>query len=265
MDQREDVARWGEVSRLRFESLATDRDSACTVRTIVRVEDSHGPDAWWSRYIPTLQPMSSEQLPAGYEKGCQFDGVVIDTSLYMPYLMKTLTALGGSIVQRTVTDLGEAQEMFDVVVNCAGLGARELVGDTSLYPTRGQLVRVPKNGLDHVIGDNLGRNALAYIVPRTHDMVLGGTSQPHDDDLRPRDEDTAGILRKCAELSPLLRDVEILEVSVGLRPSRPRVRVEVETRNGRPVVHNYGHGGAGFMLSWGCAADVAERIAQLLG
>jgi D-amino-acid oxidase len=40
---------------------------------------------------------------------------------------------------------------------------------------------------------------------------------------------------------------------VGLRPGRPAVRLEAETVAGALCVHNYGHGGEGVMLSWGCA------------
>ena len=48
-----------------------------------------------------------------------------------------------------------------------------------------------------------------------------------------------------------------IEVRLSLRPGRPEVRVEAGTTDdGRPLVHNYGHGGAGFILSWGCALDV---------
>lgn len=32
-----------------------------------------------------------------------------------------------------------------------------------------------------------------------------------------------------------------------------------------PVVHNYGHGGAGITLSWGCALDTLELVKQALG
>ena len=31
-----------------------------------------------------------------------------------------------------------------------------------------------------------------------------------------------------------------------------------------PVVHNYGHGGAGVTLSWGCALDTLELVRQAL-
>ena len=46
---------------------------------------------------------------------------------------------------------------------------------------------------------------------------------------------------------------------VGLRPVRPSVRLEAEGR----VIHCYGHGGAGVTLSWGCADEVTQLVAEL--
>lgn len=47
-----------------------------------------------------------------------------------------------------------------------------------------------------------------------------------------------------------------------MRPSRTEVRLEAEKVEGRTVVHNYGHGGAGVTLSWGCAEEVVEIVSQ---
>jgi D-amino-acid oxidase len=44
---------------------------------------------------------------------------------------------------------------------------------------------------------------------------------------------------------------------VGLRPGRASVRVEAESRRGARLVHDYGHGGSGVTLSWGCAREAA--------
>jgi D-amino-acid oxidase len=51
---------------------------------------------------------------------------------------------------------------------------------------------------------------------------------------------------------------------VGLRPRRPAVRLELERRDGKAIIHNYGHGGAGISLSWGCAQEVVELVRQVL-
>ncbi|MDT7655133.1 MAG: hypothetical protein QOI36_6544, partial [Pseudonocardiales bacterium] len=47
----------------------------------------------------------------------------------------------------------------------------------------------------------------------------------------------------------------------GVRPVRNGTyRLETETDSGKFIVHNYGHGGAGITLSWGCAAKVADKV-----
>jgi D-amino-acid oxidase len=58
----------------------------------------------------------------------------------------------------------------------------------------------------------------------------------------------------------------VLAHRVGLRPARPAVRLEAGPGEpgGPPVLHNYGHGGAGVTLSWGCAADIAALATRLL-
>src|SRR5947209_6701707 len=51
----------------------------------------------------------------------------------------------------------------------------------------------------------------------------------------------------------------------GVRPYRAgSYRLDAETASGRFLVHDYGHGGAGITLSWGCAARVRDLVAEHL-
>jgi D-amino-acid oxidase len=64
---------------------------------------------------------------------------------------------------------------------------------------------------------------------------------------------------RCIEVVPELAGAEMLQHHVGLRPSRPggvRLEVDAEGPKGTEVIHNYGHGGAGVTLSWGCGEEV---------
>jgi D-amino-acid oxidase len=88
-------------------------------------------------------------------------------------------------------------------------------------------------------------------------VILGGARQIGNEETSPDDDLTERILSDAARLDPLVAGTEVLDVRVGLRPGRPEVRVEAGVLgDGRTVVHNYGHSGAGFLLSWGCALDV---------
>ena len=87
------------------------------------------------------------------------------------------------------------------------------------------------------------------------------TTAPSLEEVKTRQQKTwsSGDYGKIAWITVPL--AEALTEAVGLRPISPRVRVEIEQRApDRLVVHNYGHGGAGVTLSWGCAAEVAQLV-----
>ena len=84
-----------------------------------------------------------------------------------------------------------------MVVNCVGLGARELVDDASMEPIRGQIVRVRNPGLERFVLDEENPEGVTYIVPRSDDCILGGTAEEGEWDLEPDPETAAGILRRC--------------------------------------------------------------------
>jgi len=90
------------------------------------------------------------------------------------------------------------------------------------------------------------------------DCVFGGTNQLSDDCTI----DPATTARMVAECTRVLNinKPDVLAERVGLRPfRRSGVRVErAQLRDGRVVIHDYGHGGSGFTFSWGCAGAVAK-------
>jgi D-amino-acid oxidase len=110
--------------------------------------------------------------------------------------------------------------------------------------------------------DEESPNALAYVLPRRDVVVLGGTAEEGDRELRPREATTRDILERTRRLQPELEHATFIGAAVGLRPARPAVRLEADhLADGRTVVHDYGHGGSGFTLSWGCADEVAAIVA----
>src|SRR3954470_3411810 len=178
-----------------------------------------------------------------------------DSSIYLGYLERRLAAAGGKLTAGVRFEKPEEVDpTFDLVINCAGIGARTLVRDPDLEPHRGQVVLVPKLDLpDAVVCDD---PPLMYVIPRANDCVLGGTNEISDD-LRPDPSVTAAIVSECSAVLKI-PPPRIIATRVGLRPyRRSGVRVEAgRMTDGRTIVHNYGHGGAGFTLSWGCAETV---------
>jgi D-amino-acid oxidase len=210
---------------------------------------------------------------------------MIDTDIYMRWLLGQARQAGCQIVERQVTgDLREqalellAEHGADAIVHCSGLGAKELT-ERCVYPVRGALVRVRNDGkampriteahcISHSPSDD-GPGFL-FIVPRGDDMlVLGGLAEVDEWNLDVGLHNHDAIRKmhqRCLEFFPSLRTAEIdaaEPVRVGLRPFR-RGGVRVEAEPGTRIVHNYGHGGSGVTLSWGCALEVAERVEKML-
>ncbi len=262
------VTGWGKIAFETFKSLQGVEGSGIFMANVFEFKPAPSADPWWVTAVEGFRHARTEELPDGYADGYAFEGPVIDTSIFLDYLVRTFQAGGGQIMQRTITDLKEAFAQNTVVVNCSGLGARELVGDRDLHPARGQVVKIKHNGFRRVLMDEEGPNRLAYIVPRIHDIILGGTYEEDNENTTVDANETQAILNRCARLAPDFPAVaaeDILGVYCGLRPARSTVRVEGEwVAPGRLLIHNYGHGGAGITLSWGCAAEVVELVANTI-
>lgn len=258
------VLGWGKASLDEFKRLMGEPNAGVRLGWLTEVFDQHQPDPLWKDIVPNFERVSPDRLPPGYQDGYSVKVPLIETPKYMKYLMDQFELLKGRIETGFVSKLSDLYQDGRLLINCTGVWARQLAGDEDVYPLRGQIVRVKASGVEGCIVDESGHLALTYIIPRSEDCVLGGTAEKNDWNLQPNPETTKQILDKCKELVPSLVIEEILQVSVGLRPRRNKaVRVEREVVSDKCIViHNYGHGGAGFTLSWGCADEVA-RLAMI--
>jgi D-amino-acid oxidase len=214
----------------------------------------------WTDLLPDLRVLGPDELPGGFVAGWRYTAPAVQMPVYLEYLLRRYEGLGGSVAAETVNSLDSFAA--PVVVNCTGIGARTLVPDDSLVPVRGQIVVVENPGITEFYLDHGSDGAdYVYVFPHGDTVILGGTAYEGASDMAPRPDVAARIVRDCAAVFPGLRDARVIAQRVGLRPVRPAVRLEPEPLpGGRVLWHNYGHGGAGVTLSWGCAAELTSAV-----
>lgn len=199
-------------------------------------------------------------LPAGFSNGWRYRVPIIDMHRYLDYLVERLHRTGTPIELGPAVTAAELPTLGPAVVNCSGLGARALVPHDPVRPVRGDLLVVGNPGIaDFFIEhDDDIDEITTYVLPQGDRVLLGGSRRDGDESVRPSERIAADILRRCVEAEPRLRGLRVLEHRVGLRPVRPRVRIGRDEEHPH-LVHNYGHGGGGVTVSWGCAQEV-ERL-----
>nr|XP_033794769.1 D-aspartate oxidase [Geotrypetes seraphini] len=222
---------------------------------------------FWADVVLGFRIMTEAELEKFPEHhfGQAFTTLKCDSQRYLRWLESRLRGLGHQMEDRKITDLWELHGHYDVIVNCSGLGARTLVGDSELYPVRGQVLKVQAPWVTHFIRVGDGST---YIYPGMCSVTLGGTRQKDDWRLSVDSTTSQDILNRCCTLEPSLKKAYGITEYVGLRPTRSAIRVEKEMllRNGSqlPVVHNYGHGGGGFSVHWGTAQEATHLVEELI-
>lgn len=247
----ERVTAWSAHSYAIFAGLAVDDTPGVTMCPGTELRSEEG-DPWWSGAVPNLTRTTDVRPP--YVCGLAFEAPVVEMPVYLSWLHGRVGALGGTISRADLSHLPDGPE---IVINASGLGARELADDTALVPARGQVAVVSQVGLERWWLDESGPT---YVVPRTNDIVVGGTAEDGEWDLTPSTVVAREILDRATTLVPELEGARVVGHRVGLRPMRPTVRLETDGH----VIHCYGHGGAGVTLSWGCADEVAGLVQDLL-
>uniref|UniRef100_A0A4X1V9U4 D-aspartate oxidase n=1 Tax=Sus scrofa TaxID=9823 RepID=A0A4X1V9U4_PIG len=220
---------------------------------------------FWADVVLGFRKMTKNELKKFPQHVCgqAFTTLKCEGPTYLPWLEKRVKGSGGLVLTRRVEDLWELHPSFNIVVNCSGLGSKQLVGDMEIFPVRGQVLKVQAPWVKHFIRDGSG---LTYIYPGIANVTLGGTRQKGDWNLSPNAEISKQILSRCCALEPSLRGACDIREKVGLRPSRPGVRLEkellVQGSQRLPVVHNYGHGSGGIAMHWGTALEAARLVSE---
>lgn len=248
------VAAWSRYSLDVLRKLAEQPETG--VRLVAGIEASRTPTdpPGWADQLDGFRMCESVELPSGFATGWRFVAPLVDMPIYLAYLQQRFIASGGVIKTKRLTTL--AQAIAPVVVNCTGIGARDLVPDPQVVPIRGQLVVVANPGITEFFSEDTGLSPdLLHFYPQGDTVVLGGQAAPDEWSMQPDLNLASAIIARCARVEPRLRDAPVIEHRVGLRPTRPEIRVEAERAERGLLIHNYGHGGAGVTLSWGCAAE----------
>lgn len=260
-EPRQRVLEWSRRTLEILMRLAEDAGNGVIVRETHELYREHTPpeDVWWLAAVPDHRPLRREELPPGHACGFAARLPIMDVPVYMPRLEERFRAAGGriEITGKPIESLHQLPVEHRVVINCTGLGSRRLCNDRELFAIRGQLVRTTNPGVDRTIADEHHPLGIAYVIPRSTDCILGGTADEGIESLLPNRDDRRRLLDVAAELEPRLREATVLGDVVCLRPARSTVRLEPEYADGRTIIHNYGHGGAGYTVSWGCAMEAA--------
>jgi D-amino-acid oxidase len=238
------------------------------------------PDRWWHRRPEVrFRELSAAEIPTipdfgPLTGGAEFKLPVVYMPGYLVWLADQYRRAGGLEETIEIESFEQIRD-FDVIVNCTGIDSRTLAADPTVTAIRGQVLSVrdvpyPHNRLYFLDQGERFEKEPVYIVPRGKDVVLGGTAEPLPAEFasltsaeahRGSDAVTARILDRCSKLRPEFAAARDFTVKVGLRPYRSPIRIEWDgTPRRTPLVHCYGHGGAGVTLSWGSAAVVSRLI-----
>ena len=232
-----------------------------------------------------FREIPKSELRPGIDNAASFTSVCINTAIYLPWLVSQCLKAGvvfKRAIFRHVSDaaapgIHHSGGSADLVVNCTGLSASKLGGveDRALVPVRGQIV-VVRNDPGVILslsGTDDGPEDRAYLMVRAAGggTVLGGSYQKGNWESQVDPNLAIRIMKRGVDMCPQLtggkgiEGLDIIRHGVGLRPLREvDARIEKETINGTWVVHNYGHGGAGYQLSYGCSQVAVKLVEEVL-
>lgn len=290
--ETEEVLHWAGRSLEVFYDLAVN-EPAAGVELIQGVElfrKGSEQNPTWS-HIPRLFSMLTEQEITTYNDfatvgltereiselrdnpvkwGYRIEAPAANMQRYLPWLERCVAQAGIQFQKMRLNDFESLKNDYDVIINCTGFGARELAQDNDFVPYKGQYFVLQGSNLSPTVyvGDDDHPGGMAYVIPRLGEVMVGGCADQGIEDLE-FTLDWGDTIKRAGLFVPWLRTCSPKDESrppvVGIRPCRTTgIRLETDYATASiPIIHNYGHGGSGFSLSWGCAEAVVSLLASL--
>lgn len=249
---------WAIASLRHFLPLTEKANSGVTLQRMREVYAERVPDPWYRERLPFFQRLSKHEMRGALIGGYLMDVPMVAPPIYLQRLSDQFLAAGGTVAIREIESLDELAGEAPLLVNCSGVGAREVANDATVYPIRGQTMLLDASGIRVGYMDN---SAIDHIFPRADGVLIGGVKVKGDWNRQADPAISADIMRRCSAIEKRLAEAGVVREFVGLRPGRDEVRLEMERlEDGGAVIHNYGHGSVGYTLSWGCAEDVVRLV-----
>ncbi|KAL3489241.1 Fcf1-domain-containing protein [Aspergillus germanicus] len=222
--------------------------------------------------------LEQSELPRDVVWGVRYETFVVNSPVYLAYLLRRFILLGGRTREYTLADPREAfylGENVRTVVNCSGVG----FGDEKSFIIRGQTCLV-RNPTTTTLTRQNTDGTWSFSIPRPLDggTIIGGTKGPNDWDPNPSLAVRETLLTNAKKWFPFTEEsggeFDVVRDIVGRRPARQGgMRIEVEdvdlgvggsgrAEKGRRIVHGYGAAGRGYELSWGVAGDIAKLVQE---
>lgn len=186
----------------RFQTLVGERYGIRWLPTYQETRRAVISSDWMDPYFPNARILESKDHPFPFTRTLVFDTMYVETPRFMAQLMSEVLSAGGAIRLRRFNSLADVATLSEkLIFNCTGVGARDLVGDTSLVPVRGQLaVLRPQREVRYAVTGDFG-----YMFPRNDGILLGGTFERGIVEAVPNPAAIAGILERHRQLFGGLR------------------------------------------------------------
>jgi len=252
---------WSRKSYDVYNQLSLLKATGISKKQLIKVvKDPGEEDLSWMQFLPagSYTKLAQEKVPPGFILGYEITVPLIETQIFLPWLIQQLKQKGVQFIRQSVEELNDYTAAYDCVVNCTGLGSRKLCNDERLYPIRGQVALVEP---DESLPIFLHNTQPFYIVPRKDATIIGGTFEENESEITTEPETLRRLHQQAIAIFPQLKKTTIKGSWAGLRPFRDVIRVEREAN--RHIIHNYGHGGSGFTVAWGCAEEVLSLVNAL--